>query len=181
MKQDHLLYFQFNQVRDGAESLADFSRKLSQALQASTVQGMVIDVRHNNGGNGQLLEPLLQALTKIDKLQQAGRVYVLIGGKTFSAASQFIADLEQRLPVTFVGEESGSGPSHLGEDNMIILPNSRTKILAASRLFVRSFSDDYRAGIAPHIQAVQSVSDLKNGRDTVLEAALQDWRARTRK
>ena len=101
---------------------------------------------------------------------------MLIGGKTFSAASQFIADLEQSLPVTFVGEMSGSGPTHVGEDNMILLPNSRTKILAASRLFVRSFSDDYRSGIAPHIQVVQRFSDLQNGRVTVLEAALNDFR-----
>lgn len=180
LKDDKLIYFQFNQVRDGDESLADFSIRLERALKSPSIKGLVIDVRHNNGGNGQLLEPLRQALTRVDSLRKPGKIYVLIGGKTFSAASQFIADLEQSLPVTFVGEMSGSGPTHVGEDNMILLPNSRTKILAASRLFVRSFSDDYRSGIAPHIQVVQSFFDLQNGRDTVLEAALSDFRKQSK-
>ena len=166
-------------MRDAAESLADFSLRLEKAIAQDQVKALVIDVRLNNGGNGQLLEPLLQSLSRQEKLQQAGRLYVLISGKTFSAASQFIADLEQRLPVIFVGETSGSGPTHMGEDNLILLPNSNTKILAASRLFVRSFSDDYRTGIAPHIQAALSFADVKNNRDTGLAAVLADWHARS--
>ena len=173
-----LIYFQFNAVRDAErESLAAFAARLQTTLTAGDSDGLVIDLRHNRGGNGELLEPLLQALIAAPALHQPGRLYVLIGGRTFSAAALFIGDLERQLSPTFVGEPSGAGPTHLGEDNMILLPNTGQAVLAASRLFVRSFSDDYRHAIAPDLTVQPRFSDYRDNRDPVLEAALRDWKA----
>ncbi|MGE4070645.1 MAG: hypothetical protein AB7E72_05665 [Lysobacterales bacterium] len=174
----HLIYFQFNTVRDDEdESLEAFAARLQTALAADDSEGLVIDLRHNRGGNGELLEPLLQALIATPRLHQRGRLYVLIGGRTFSAAALFIGDLERQLAPIFVGEPSGAGPVHLGEDNMILLPNTGQVVLAASRLFVHSFSDDYRRAIAPDLAVQPRFADYRDNRDPVLEAALLDWRA----
>ncbi|MCP5475322.1 MAG: hypothetical protein H7A19_10850 [Rhodanobacteraceae bacterium] len=173
-----LIYFQFNAVRnDEHESLQAFAARLQTALRADDTAGLVVDLRHNRGGNGELLEPLLQALIATPALHQRGRLYVLIGGRTFSAAALFIGDLERQLSPIFVGEPSGAGPTHLGEDNMILLPNTGQVVLAASRLFVRSFSDDYRHALAPDLSAKPQFSDYRDNHDPVLEAALSDWQA----
>ena len=173
-----LIYFQLNAVRDNAdETLEQVAARLEKALARREARGLVLDVRLNRGGNGELLEPLLKALTSSPKLQRPGALYVLIGGRTFSAASLLIADIERRLPATFVGTLSGSGPTHVGEDNLIVLPNSGTKVLAATRLFVRSFSDDRRTGIAPHIEVADNFADWRGGRDAVMAAVLADWGA----
>ena len=60
---------------------------------------------------------------------------------------------------------------------MILLPNPGTKVLVATRLFVRSFSDDKRSGIAPHIEVPDNFSDWRSGQDAVMAAVLADWEA----
>lgn len=170
-----LLYAQLNAVRDGeAESLASFATRLRTQLAADNVEGLVLDLRHNRGGNGELLEPLLHALIATPKLHERGNFYVLIGGRTFSAAALLIGDLERHIDPVFVGEPSGAGPTHVGEDNMILLPNSGLAVMAASRIFVRSFSDDQRAAIAPHLAAAPSFADYRGNRDPVLAAVVKD-------
>lgn len=170
-----LLYAQLNAVRDGEEeTLAGFAARLRTQLAADSVQGLVLDLRHNRGGNGELLEPLLHALIATPKLHERGNFYVLIRGRTFSAAALLIGDLERHLDPVFVGEPSGAGPTHVGEDNMILLPNSGLAVMAASRIFVRSFSDDQREAIAPHFAASPRFADYRGNRDPVLEAVIKD-------
>jgi hypothetical protein len=173
--QGGLLYVQLNAVRDGEDlSLAAFAGQLQQRLAENDTEGLILDLRHNRGGNGELLEPLLQALIASPKLHQPGALYVLISGQTFSAAALLIGDLERQLDPVFVGESSGAGPTHVGEDNMIMLPNQGLIALAASRMFVRSFSDDQRTAIAPEIAAPVRFSDYRDGLDPGLAAILAD-------
>jgi tetratricopeptide (TPR) repeat protein len=177
--QSGLLYAQLNAVRDGEqESLADFAGRLQLALQDDRIDGLVLDLRHNRSGNGELLEPLLQALIASPKLHARGAFYVLIGGRTFSAAALLIGDLERQLDPLFVGESSAAGPTHVGEDNLILLPNTGLAALAASRLFVRSFSDDGRDNVAPHLAVAPRFADYQTGKDVVWQALLADRESR---
>lgn len=173
--QGGLLYAQLNAVRDGEEeSLSEFAGRLNQALRSEAVNGLVLDLRLNRGGNGELLEPLVQALTAAPKLHQPGGLYVLISGRSFSATALLIGDLERQLDPIFVGEPSGAGPTHIGEDNMILLPNTGLVAMAASRHFVRSFSDDGRDSLAPQIAAPMRFVDYRDNRDPVWQAVLTD-------
>jgi C-terminal processing protease CtpA/Prc len=117
---------------------------------------------------------LLQALIASPKLHQRGAFYVLISGQTFSAAALLIGDLERQLDPVFVGESSAAGPTHVGEDNMILLPNEGLVVLAASRIFVRSFSDDQRSAVAPDIAAPVRFSDYRDGLDPGMSAIAAD-------
>lgn len=173
--QSGLLYAQLNAVRDDKkESLAQFAQRLRQQLAPANVRGLILDLRHNRGGNGELLEALLHALIATPKLHERGNFYVLIGGRTFSAAALLIGDLERHFDPLFVGELSGAGPTQVGEDNLILLPNTGLAVMAASRIFVRSFSDDQRQAIAPHLSAAPRFADYRDNRDPVLAAVLKD-------
>jgi hypothetical protein len=54
----HAMYFQFNQVANAdKESLAAYAQRLDKALTAKPPRLLIVDVRHNNGGNADLLPP----------------------------------------------------------------------------------------------------------------------------
>ena len=62
------LYFQFNQVEDkDTETLAAFSTKLDSSLKAQKPSLFIIDVRNNNGGNLDLLPPLMKVIKDFEK------------------------------------------------------------------------------------------------------------------
>src|SRR6185436_20624749 len=55
------LYAQFNQVADApGETLAAFALRLRRAVDEQGTHNLIVDVRHNTGGNAALLTPLLR-------------------------------------------------------------------------------------------------------------------------
>jgi hypothetical protein len=91
-------------------AMIEFADKVYTALETTEARNIVIDFRENFGGNffiGLLLAANLVALDTIDWKEG---VYVLISGKTFSAAmsnaAQFVSILNARL----VGEPTGANP-----------------------------------------------------------------------
>jgi len=59
------LYVQFNQVMDEpSHTLKQAGTELDSALADRTTTKIILDVRHNNGGNSYLYPPVIDALTK---------------------------------------------------------------------------------------------------------------------
>ncbi|HKP44987.1 MAG TPA: hypothetical protein VJT50_00180, partial [Pyrinomonadaceae bacterium] len=82
-----IVYFQYNAVLDDEkESIAAFADRLFKFIDGHDVDKLVIDMRWNNGGNTLLSPPLLYGLIKRDKINQRGKLFVIIGRRTFSAA-----------------------------------------------------------------------------------------------
>lgn len=168
-----LVYFQFNQIRDKEEeSLADFSRRLFAFIEANDVTALILDIRMNNGGNSGLNRHLVHEILKSEKINQPGRLFTIIGPRTFSAAQNLASDLESHTETLFVGEPTGSSPNHVGEDNQVVLPYSKLMVGISSRYFQRSSSEDRRLWIAPHIAAEMTSQDYAQQVDPALEAIL---------
>ena len=89
------------------ESIADFSRRLRALVDTGTVDRLVLDLRLNRGGDGTLNRPLLLSLIKARKLEGPGKLFVIIGRSTFSAAQFLVNQLEAYTDAVFVGEPSG--------------------------------------------------------------------------
>lgn len=67
LPEQHALYFQFNQVMNADNNpISAFAESLGNALTAKAPRLLVIDVRHNNGGNAFLLSPLMNVLKKFE-------------------------------------------------------------------------------------------------------------------
>lgn len=165
-------YWQLNQLRnDDSVSLAQMMQQLDQAMRTHNATGLIIDLRQNNGGNGEMIPDILQFLQRQPALQQPGRLMVLTSGRTFSAAALLAADL-QALQAVYIGEPTGAGAVHIGEDNLVLLPNTGLAVAVATRLFVRSTSDDRQTSIAPHLQLAPSFAEVQAGQDPVLDAAI---------
>jgi tetratricopeptide (TPR) repeat protein len=168
------LYFQFNQVRDmdGGPTIAAFADTLRAALVATGASSLVVDVRHNNGGNNGLLEPLLRTLTWWEMDAPDRRIFVITGRNTFSAAQNFITRVERRTNAVFVGEPSSSRPNFSGEETGLVLPYSRVRGSISNRYWQDSDPDDQRPWIAPDVPVTLSSDDYFDGRDPALAAIL---------
>jgi hypothetical protein len=97
---------------------------------------------------------------------------VLISRSTFSAAANFITDLEQRTRAVFAGEVSGGSPNIYGDATGVDLPVAGVNVNIATKYWQKSFAADTRVGIAPKIAVpLTSTAFFRNG-DPVLAAAL---------
>ncbi|MDQ0396071.1 peptidase S41 [Labrys monachus] len=184
-----VLYVRSNYLRSQGQD-ARYQGWVFGVLQGLVVpkqpQAVIVDLRLNNGGN--FFDTLLfaQALPKL--MPAGGRVFVLIGRATFSAALVTAAMLKGAGPdkVIFIGEPMGDNGHFWAEPGTKILPNSGITVFYSTRF------EDYEHGcsdpgqcywptiafgprnisLAPDIAVDVSFSDYAAGRDPVLERAL---------
>lgn len=168
------VYVQFNAVRDKREEpLAEFSRRLRERLDTGDVQTLIVDVRHNGGGNTYLTIPLLRTLIYFETSRNDAQLYVIIGRATFSACQNFVTDVERLTDAVFVGEPTGSRPNSYGESTNVILPFSGVRASISSLRWQHGYPTDARIWIAPDIPAELSSRDYFANRDPALGALLR--------
>lgn len=166
------LYVQFNQVIDDpAESLRDFSSRLSDSLKMIKPKKLIIDVRHNNGGNAELLPPLLNSLSAFQQENPKSTIVIMTGRNTFSAAQIFISKADNLLHPVFAGEPSSSKPNFVGEENGVMFPYSGA-ICSISNRYHESIPGDDRTWIEPTIKLELTSRDYFDNKDPLLEKIL---------
>ena len=175
LQDGQVVYVQYNQVRrsnQAGETLSAFARRLADLLDQGTVRRVVLDMRHNGGGDNTTYGPLLRLLRDHALFQQPGALYVIVGRQTFSAATNFVTELERAGGATFVGEPTGGSPNLYGDTRSFRLPNSGLTVQISSRYWQMSTPDDSRDALAPQIAAELASQDFFGGSDPALAAAL---------
>jgi C-terminal processing protease CtpA/Prc len=132
----------------------------------------VVDLRHNGGGDNTTYGPLLSAVRAAGA--EPGRLYLLTDRLTFSAAANFVTEVEQTTPVTIVGEPMGGGLNFWDDVTRVELRNLPVPmdVGISVRYWQKSEPDDPRLTIEPQIPVPTRAADYFAGRDPVLEAAL---------
>ena len=167
------LYLHYRRCADmPMQPFSRFAAALLKFMNQNPVERMVIDLRLNGGGNSSILNPLTDALSKRRDINQPGRLFALIGRRTFSSAVLNAMELKLATKVILVGEPAGQRPNFYGEVETMILPHSRLRISYSTRFF--KTTDGNPQTLAPDIEVEPSSSDYVNGRDPVLERALRD-------
>ncbi len=163
------VYVQLNQVRNKeTETLAAFSQRLFAFIDANPVEKMILDVRLNRGGNGELLRPLVTGIIK-SKIDEPGKLFAIMGRSTWSAAQFLLNHLERWTNTIFVGEPSGSKGNHYGDSRKIILPNSGITV-RVSIYFWQDWSPwDIRQSTAPDLTAELTSADYRANTDPALQ------------
>jgi hypothetical protein len=162
------LFVQYNSVEAGIDSIAD---EILVRAKKNDVARIVVDLRHNGGGDNTTMGHFEDVL-RDPAINRPGRLVVLIGRITFSAAANFATDLEQATAATFAGEAMGGSPNLYGDAREVALPYGGQSVYIASRYWQRSTADDRRLTIEPDIPATLSSADYFAGRDPVLQAVL---------
>src|SRR4029078_1324359 len=103
-------------------------------------------------------------------ITRPGRLVVLIGRITFSAAANFATDLEQSSAATIAGEAARWSAHPYGDARDVALPYGDQSVFVATRYWQRSTPEDQRITIEPDIAADLSSADYFAGNDPVLQA-----------
>jgi hypothetical protein len=162
-------YVQLNLVADRNPTMLD---ELRAQLAAGGVERIVLDLRHNPGGDNTLYAGLLALL---DDADAAGLpLYVVMGRATFSAAGNLLTDLEQETDAILVGEDSGNSPNQYGNSIPTELSHSGLVFRVAPQYIIASDVDDSRVTIRPDLPAPLSSADYFGDRDPAMAAILAD-------
>lgn len=172
------VYVQFNQVRDAADgpSIAAFAEAVRDTLRATGAANLVLDVRHNNGGNNFLHWPLLRLVAWHGLAGAGHRTFVITGRGTFSACQDFVNFLERATDAIFIGEHSSSKPNFTGESTDVQLPWSGVRMSISSRRWQDSYPSDERPYIPVSMPVELTFEDWWTGRDPVMEALAEALR-----
>jgi hypothetical protein len=157
------LYVNFRKYDD----LRVRSRDLWSFVDSHPVKKIAIDLRQNGGGDFNVgRKYLVDELARRPKL----RAFVIIGGRTFSAALKNAIDFRDIAHATLVGETIGERPNSYSENDEMTLPNSRIEVSYSTRYY--KFLPDDRL-VAPDKEIVPTWVDWTAGRDPVLDWILQ--------
>ena len=163
------LFVQYNEVRSGIDGVAD---EILARAREGDVDRVVVDLRRNGGGDNNTYRHLLGVLQD-PAIDRPGRLTVLIGRLTFSAAANFATELERTTGARFVGEAMGGSPNLYGDARRVDLPYGSQAVFIATRYHVKSTPDDPRITIEPDTPIPYSSADWLAGKDPILEAAVR--------
>ena len=165
------LYIQYNYVHNAAsQSFGDFNRELREKISQFKAENLILDLRHNAGGDGSTYPPLLKTLVQFEALRPNGKIFVLIGRNTFSAAHNLLLDINRLANPILVGEPSGSRPNALSEAGWFKLPYSGTWGIISSQFHQASKAEDHRIWVAPHVPVSLSSKQYFSGEDPAMQA-----------
>jgi tetratricopeptide (TPR) repeat protein len=164
------LYVQVNQIADDRdETLEAFGLRLRGALKDDRIRNVILDLRHNNGGNTFYYVELLRTLIAFS--QQDGRtLYVIIGRGVYSAAANLVMDLERLAAPVFVGEPTSMTGNNYGDESEVQLPYSGIWAGVTSVKWQLGYPYDQRRSIVPNMPVVLTAADFFAGRDPAWES-----------
>lgn len=166
------VYVQINHITDMPDiSFADFSARVIAAAEQRDARRIVLDLRWCRGGNGYLIRPLVLGLLA-SEFDAEGKLWVLIGRRTFSAGQMLVSELERLSHARFVGEPTANRPNSYGDNEKIVLPGSRLTVRAAYVKWQLRDPRDTRDCTAPHRLAPWTADDWRRGEDPALRVAL---------
>ncbi len=167
-----LVYCQCNNLLDDpAEPLEAFWRRLLAVAEEHHAR-LVLDLRANGGGNTFLTSPLLHGLIGSRALNRRGRLFVIAGRGTFSAAQNLTTLLARHTEAIFVGEPTGSRPNFVGETAPFRLPWSGLLANVSDLYWQTSWPLDHRAWVPPELFAPPTFAAFRANRDPAMEAVL---------
>lgn len=171
-----LAWLQYNAIaHDPKEGFPEFCKRVFRFIDENEVDRLVVDLRWNGGGNTFLSQPLVRALIGNEKINQPGKLFVIVGRNTFSAAMNTATLIERHTNAIFVGEPTGSSPNFIGETIRVELPYSKMQGSISDLYWQTSWPMDHRPWIAPLLYAPPTFAAYREGRDPALEAIL-DYR-----
>ncbi len=101
-----------------------------------------------------------------------GKVYLLIGRKNYSSAVLLASAMKHYKLATIIGEETGDPTAQYGNILLFDLPNSGLQAGVAAKYFVMAGGSEDGHGVIPHHEVIQTLEDLANNKDPVMEFVL---------
>ncbi len=160
----------FNQ--DGSKPLKKVLEEMLEALDRERAEKLVIDLRRCRGGNYNNILPTIEAIAKRTSINQKGKLYVVNGRLTFSAASVATIYFKEKTQAIIVGEVSRARPNWADNMESYTLPNSKIEFDCLEKLKIHSRVLGNSRIIPVDVEIPRSFEHYRNGRDEVMEYIL---------
>ena len=106
--------------------------------------------------------------------RRRGKLYLLVGRATFSAAANFASEIDRDTRAVILGEPTGGGVETYADTFPVLLPTLGWYVNIAARYHERKKGkNDRRLAVAPDIRIDLSSAQYFAGQDPVLERALR--------
>lgn len=129
---------------------------------------LVFDLRGNSGGDSSTVRrSLIPLIQKRAAINQKGRLFVISGRRTFSAALWNAIDFKKQTNAIIVGEPPGEQPNSYSENDEMKLPNSNITISYSTKYY--KFLDEDVPAFMPDKLISPDWETYKAGRDPVME------------
>jgi C-terminal processing protease CtpA/Prc len=166
------LYFAYNSCRDLPDRpFAAFAAELWNTARMKPVERLVVDLRNNGGGDSSILDPFIGELAASKDINRKGRLFVIVGRRTFSSAILNALDLRKKTAAVFYGEPTGGKPNHYGEIQNLTLPHLGLKVSYSTKYF--KFAEGDESSLTPDVLVEIGLQDYLALRDPVLDAILE--------
>jgi hypothetical protein len=155
------------------EKLDERAGEVFKLIDSNPTEKLIIDLRFNGGGDffkGR--KHVISEIKKRPAINQKGRLYVIIGRRTFSAVMVNAVDFRKETNATLVGEPIGERPNSYSEKESMTLPNS--KIVVSYSVKYYKFVDDGPNIVSPDKRLDPDWASFKAGRDNVLDWILKN-------
>lgn len=173
LAKEKAMYIRHSRIRDEAEeSTKDFYTRVFDEIKTNDTEKLIIDLRLNGGGNNYLNKDVIKGLIKAEKINKIGKLYVIIGKRTFSACQNLVNEIDNYTNVIFVGEPTAENINFWGDNRPVKLPNSTIDISLSYLWWQDKPALENADWIAPSIPVTMSFDEYANNQDPVLEAVL---------
>jgi hypothetical protein len=152
-------------------SSSSFADALLERAKSPKVRRVIVDVRVNGGGDNTAYRPLLDVL-RSRFVNRPGRLVLLTGRVTFSAAGNFAAEVEARTRARVVGEAPGGSPHNYGDSQEVALESLGWTVHVPPQFVEVLGRPDERSSLEPDVAVQIGAADHFAGRDPVLARAI---------
>jgi hypothetical protein len=167
------VYFQYNGCsEDARQPSAEFFAELDRLLSQPEVDRLVVDLRNNSGGLTGILNPWFERI-KSSRFNQPGRLCVIVGRATYSAAMEHSNRFREETAAIFVGEPTGAKPRFLLRRGDFGLPYFGIRVSYSNGI---ERAADPGPTLIPDIRVPVTFKDYMRGIDPALDAILAKWR-----
>jgi tetratricopeptide (TPR) repeat protein len=173
LPQEKVVYVRHSQIQDDPEEpIPAFYERLFQFIEDNEVEKLILDVRLNGGGNNYKNKPIVTGIIRSEKINQPGKLFVIIGRRTFSACQNLVNELDNYTEAIFVGEPTSENVNFYGDNRPVTLPNSQIPVYLSFAWWQDKPQWENEPWLAPHLAVEMSFEDYQTNRDPVLKAAL---------
>jgi len=152
--------------------MAGFMAEVFALLESSGAERLILDLRHNSGGNSFVLARFVPDLAAHPRLAAPGSLRVLIGPATYSAGMTNAYELRTGARARLYGEPTGGKPDSWGELRIFTLPRSGLEVTYSTQRSLVIGTD--ASAIEPDVLVPLTSADWFAGRDPVLARALAE-------
>lgn len=162
-----IFYFNYSRCFDEKDKTFEkFDWEMEREIRKNKPSRIVIDLRNNGGGNSGLLKPFISFL-KGSRLDEKGKIFVLIGRRTFSAAVLNAVSLKRETHAILAGEASSGSVNHFGDIRFFDLPACGARVCYSTRYI--KLNTRYDGPVLPDLKMEEQFADYIKGVDALLD------------